>query len=62
MKHTGNDIWEAILIVIMDYEEYISQLSLEFNEAKDLEQSCSECDRISKGWAAMNPKHATLDI
>lgn len=48
MKHTGKDISEAILIVIMDYEEYISQLSLDLNVAKDLEQTCSEGDRISK--------------
>ena len=62
MKHTGKDTWETVLIVIMDYEEYMSQLSLEFNEAKDLEQTCSEGDRISNGWAATSPKHATLDI
>lgn len=62
MKHTGKDIWDAILIVIMEYEEYISQLSLELNEAKDLEQTCSEGDRISKDWAATSSKHATLNI
>lgn len=62
MKHTGKDIREAILIVIMDYEGYISQLSLELNVAKKLKQICSEGDRISKAWAAMSPKHTTLDI
>lgn len=61
MKHTGKDVWEDILIDIMDYEGYVSQLSLELNEAKDLEQTCSEGDRISKDWAAMSSKQATLD-
>lgn len=54
MKHTGKDIWEAILIVITGYKEYISQLSLELNEAKDLKQTCSEGDRISKEQKGCN--------
>lgn len=58
MKRTGNDIWRAILIVIMGYEEYTSQPLLELNEAKDLEQTSSEGGRISKDWAAINA-HST---
>lgn len=34
--------------------EYTSQPLLELNEAKDLEQTSSEGDRISKDWAATN--------
>lgn len=58
MKHTEKDIWEAMHVII----GYNSQLSLEHNEAKYMEQTGSEGDRISKDWAAMSSKHATLDI
>lgn len=56
MKHTATDIREAIHVI------KFSQLSVEHNEAKYMEQTGPECDKINKDWAAMSSKHTTVDI